>query len=400
MRFIAFICSLLFCLGASSFAQDEDRNISWDGSYLPKVIPGTTFGTLHQATPIQGSPVKPVTTGSLYGRELIQGNPASAVAISTAVTSTKDVVMLDELVPLDQTPIRPASLNTQTIPLGEELVEPQATQLPPGVRNGVFQKLTLTGTWAPTLSDEPDAFGVTDFDSSVVLGFPFMTIESPLLITPRFGIHFFENAAANDLPTRVYDVATEFRHLRQFKNSSGGNGPWAMDAAVSVGYYSDFDQDSGDATRVNGRLLAVYESSPAAKWIFGAVYLNRAGASLLPAAGLIYTPDDATKYELIFPRPRAAWQLTGSTPNDARWLYVGGEFGGGVWSITRPSTGMLDTVNYNDLRLLVGLERKRLGGISHRLEFGYVFYRELEFERPATELQLDDTVFVRAGLSY
>ncbi|MEQ8210941.1 MAG: DUF6268 family outer membrane beta-barrel protein [Lacipirellulaceae bacterium] len=395
LRLSAFICGLFFCLAVTSFAQEDDRNIRWDGSYLPKVVPGATFGTLRQATPVVGSPVKPVTSANSYGGDLVQGAPASAVTIPTAVSSTEDVVMLDELVPLDTSPIRTASLNTQTIPNGEELVDPQATQLPPGVRKGLFQKFRMTGTWAPTLSDEPDTLGVTDFDASVVLGIPFMTIQSPLLITPRFGIHFFENAASNDLPNRVYDVATEFRHLRKF-----GDGPWAMDAAVSVGYYSDFDQDSGDATRVNGRLLAVYESSPAAKWIFGAVYLNRAGNSLFPAAGVIYTPDDATKYELIFPRPRAAWQLAGSTPNDARWLYIGGEFGGGVWSITRPSTGMLDTVNYNDLRLLVGLERKRLGGISHRLEFGYVFYRELEFERPATELQLDDTVFVRAGLSY
>ncbi|QDS99021.1 DUF6268 family outer membrane beta-barrel protein [Adhaeretor mobilis] len=385
-------------LAGSCIAQEDDSNVSWDGSYLPKVIPGATHGTLLQSNPVVGTSAVRATSASGYksvGQSVLPTRTAP-----TGVTSTSEIIMLDELVPLDTTPIRTASLNTQTIPNGTELVDPQATQtpgsqLPPGTRNGVFQKIRMSGTWAPTLTDDPDALGVTDLDTSVVLGFPFLRIDTPLLVTPRFGIHFFDNAASNDLPSRVYDVSTEFRHLRRF-----GAGPWAMDAAVSVGYYSDFDQDSGDAIRVNGRLLGVYESSPAAKWIFGAVYLNRAGTNLLPAAGLIYTPDDATKYELIFPRPRAAWQLAGSQPNDQRWFYVGGEFGGGVWSITRPSTGMLDTANYSDLRLITGIERKVIGGLSHHLEFGYVFYRKLEFERPAIETQLDDTVFVRAGISY
>ena len=111
-----------------------------------------------------------------------------------------------------------------------------------------------------------------------------------------------------------------------------------MDVSVGVGYYSDFEQSYSDATRVSGRGLAVYEGVPGKKWVFGVAYLNRAGATVLPVAGLIVESDELprTRLDLIFPRPRFSWQTAASTPEDERWFYVGGEFGGGIWTVTPP----------------------------------------------------------------
>ena len=197
-----------------------------------------------------------------------------------------------------------------------------------------------------------------------------MRRDTPLLVTPYAGLHTLDNAAALDVPSTLYDAAVEFRHLRKF-----GDGPWAMDVQATVGYYSDFDQSSGDALRVTGRGLGVYESSPALKWVFGVAYLNRAGLSVLPVGGVIWQPSPDAKYELIFPRPRLYRRLAGSTDKDEKWVYLGGEFGGGIWSVTRPSSGALDLVSYGDARVLLGYERKRQGGLSPRAEFGYVFAR-------------------------
>ena len=95
-----------------------------------------------------------------------------------------------------------------------------------------------------------------------------------------------------------------------------------------------------------------------------------------------------------------AWRLPGSVNGDERWWYIGGEFGGGIWAIERPSTTMLDVVSYSDLRVLVGYERKIIGGLSRRFEFGYVFDREIDFESATPDVSLDDTFFVRAGATY
>ncbi len=277
----------------------------------------------------------------------------------------------------------------------EEVAEPANSQIPSGARSGIFQQIFFTGTWLPQL--ENDNLGWGDLETGVVLGFPFFRRETPLLITPQFGVHYLQRPAALDLPDRVYGTAFQFRHLRKF-----GTGPWAMDVAVTLGYYSDFEQRASDAFRVTGYGLAVYESSPAAKWVVGVAYLNRAGTTVLPIGGVIYQPSPDLKWELIVPRPRVAWRLPRGVPGngDERWFYLSGEFGGGIWSIERPTTLTQDLLTYRDFRVLLGYERKITGGLSRRLEVGYVFGRELEFESATPDVSLDDTLVLRAGVTY
>jgi hypothetical protein len=266
--------------------------------------------------------------------------------------------------------------------------------LPPGARDGLFQKIFFTGTWLPQLDGE--SFGWGDLESGIVLGFPFFRRDTPLFITPRVAVHLLEKPDTVDLPGQVYDTSFEFRHLRQF-----GESPWGMDVAVRLGYYSDFERSSSDAFRVTGYGLGAYESSPGTKWVLGAAYLNRANATILPIGGVLIEHSSNVRWELIVPRPRVAWKLAGSVADcDERWLYLAGEFGGGGWSIVRPDTQVLDRLFYSDYRLLIGYERKIIGGLSRLYELGYVFNRKLEFGSPMLQASLDDTLFLRVGLTY
>ncbi len=365
----------------------------WGGTLVPEGMPLAPRQPV--VPPVQPQPgsLAPMTAAPVNRGSLEQVQPPQPALAPMQHVEPLD---LDSLQPPAPPEIRVAGLTEDTIaPMNQMLAEPQPP-LPPGAREGVFQKIYFTGTWLPPLSDEPDMLGFGDLETGVVLGFPFFRRDTPLLVTPQFGTHLLDNAGALDIPTTLYDAAVEFRHLRKF-----GAGPWAMDAAVAVGYYSDFEQDSGDALRVTGRGIAVYERTPGTKWLLGVAYLNRAGASVMPIAGVIHEPSPDARWELIFPRPRVLWRTAGSVPDkDERWLYVGGEFGGGVWSITRPSTGELDVMNYSDWRVLAGYERKITGGLSRRFEIGYVFQRELEFDSDLPDASLDDTLFGRVGLTY
>jgi hypothetical protein len=264
---------------------------------------------------------------------------------------------------------------------------------PPGVRSGVFQKLQLSGTWIPALEDGD--LGWSDLDAWVVLGFPFPHRETPLVVTPGFALHYLDGPTAPDLPSRLYDAWIEWRHLRELAPT------WAMDVSVTTGYYSDFEISNGDAFRVTGRGVAVYTFSPVAKVVFGVGYFNRAAARILPVGGLLITPDESTRYELIFPSPRMAWRLDGlSTPGiDERWFYVAGEFGGGVWAIER-ADGTEDKIDSSDLRVLVGVEQKLPGRLSSRFEVGYVFDREIEYRSPTPNFEPEDTLLLRFGVTY
>ncbi len=277
----------------------------------------------------------------------------------------------------------------------EQTVSQAAAQVPTGFRTGVFQKIFFNGVWLPQLDD--DSLGFSELETGIVFALPFLKVTTPLLITPRFAVYYLDGPTTPDLPARVYDAEVSFRHLRKF-----GNGPWAMNAAVTLGQYSDFESSDADAFRVTGQAMAIYESSPTMQWVLGVAYLNREDLSVLPVGGVIYQPTPDMRYEAILPRPRVAWRLSGSSPgnNQERWAYVAGEFGGGIWSIERPTTLTQDLLTYSDFRVLVGLEHKVTGGLSRRVEVGYVFGRELEFASATPNVRLDDSLFVRGGLTY
>ncbi|MHC4181359.1 MAG: hypothetical protein ACYSWU_28000, partial [Planctomycetota bacterium] len=105
---------------------------------------------------------------------------------------------------------------------------------------------------------------------------------------------------------------------------------------------------------------------------------------------------------LVFPHPRIARRiyLFGSYADDVQdWLYLAGEFGGGIWAIERTS-GAVDEVDYTDFRVVLGLERKVIGGLDARFEVGYVFGREVRYDSGTPGFEPADTVMLRGGVTY
>ena len=339
------------------------------------------FPLAASATLAQSAFVPPLTN---YGGHLVK----EMVPYQPEVPFQSEVV--GSVSPLDQTPIYldtcPEFCHSGRF---EEAKSQAMVQVPAGSRDGLFQKFFFTGTWIPQLDDA--SLGFSTLEAGIVFGLPFPRDTTPLLITPRFAVHYLDGPTTPDLPARVFDAEVTFRHLRKF-----GSGPWSMDASITLGHYSDFESSDADAFRVSGHALAVYESSPATKWVFGAAYLNRQNLSVIPIVGAIYEPTPDLKCEAILSRPRIAWRLLGGQ----RWAYLAAEFGGGIWSFERPLTGTQDLLTYNDYRVLVGIERKAAGGLSRRIEVGYVFGRKLEFASTTPDVRLDDSLFVRGGLTY
>jgi hypothetical protein len=159
--------------------------------------------------------------------------------------------------------------------------------------------------------------------------------------------------------------------------------------------------DTSQAFRVNGRALAVYEPNSIWKWVLGVTYVNGGWNKVVPVAGFVYEPSDSVEYELVFPSPRAAWRLPNSPRpgQDEYWFYIAGEFANAIWAFEQ-SDGTGDLFASRDWRLLFGLERKIVGGLSSRAEIGYVFNRQIKLASGGSDIDLDDTLLFRLGLSY
>ena len=88
--------------------------------------------------------------------------------------------------------------------------------------------------------------------------------------------------------------------------------------------------------------------------------------------------------------------------NTEWWYYCRGEYGGGSWIFTW--TGLpgepLYQMDYNDIRLAMGLEFDRLNVLDGHIEFGVAVNRELIPNGPIPEFKPSTTFFLGAGLAY
>jgi hypothetical protein len=266
---------------------------------------------------------------------------------------------------------------------------------PPDARNGFFQKAKFQAAWIPQFDE--DSLGWTDLRTDVVTALPFFTRENPIIITPSYTLHFLESPQGLDLPSRLHDAVIDFHAFRVFDNK------WIADVAVTPGLFADDHSfDSSDALRVNGRAVGVYAPDLHWKWLLGVTYVNGGWAKVVPIVGFVYEPTDDVIYEAVFPAPRVAWRLPSSPVpgRDEYWFYILGEFANAAWAFEQVD-GDPDVLAYRDFRAIIGLERKIVGGVSSRIEVGYVFNRDIKVASiSGDDISLDNSMLLRAGISY
>jgi hypothetical protein len=258
-------------------------------------------------------------------------------------------------------------------------------------KEGFFQKASATATWLPR-GGEADGFGITEFDIFGLFAVPLPNRDSPLLITPTFNPRYLEGPDAPHLPPELYEAFLDLVWLPKLSER------WSGIVSVAPSYYGDFRVSESEAWRLTGRGLARFEWKPdRLQLLFGLLYLNRKDIRILPAGGVIWSPRDDRRYELVFPRPKLAHRIARANWFED-WLYLGGEFGGNSFAFEE--NGLADFVTLRDYRIYVGLERKLDGGSGYRIEIGYAFSRSAEFASGLPEYNAPDTALLRVGAAY
>ena len=255
-------------------------------------------------------------------------------------------------------------------------------------------------TWLYGGSKDSD-FGIHDFDTSIVATYPnFLFSNQPLFIVPSFTFHLWEGpkAPGSDMPARAYSAFVDLGW------NSDPRYPFGIELGGRVGIFSDFNSVTTRSVRTLGKALFTSRITPEVQLKGGVIYTDRLGIKLLPAGGILWTPNPDTRFDIFFPRPQLAQRFTTYGNNDV-WWYLGGEWGGGSWTIERVPGGASDQVDINDIRVYLGLELGPNAMIlsGNRLAFiegGYVFNRNLEYRTGAGNLDLSDTFMFRVGLGY
>lgn len=310
------------------------------------------------------------------------GYPVSQTLPTTSVDS-----LTDELSPFGS-PLTPAQ------PGGELYF----SQMPTGKRTGIFQKVNFNALWVPK-SGGKKGLGMTHLDLSASFALPMLTKDSPLIITPSFQAWFFDPKSDGYMTKKtMYTTGADFRWLKPIVKDK-----LTLDIGVATLYSGDFHAKAKKAMRYPAHVSTIWHCNPRLKVVLGVVYLDREDDyNWLPLAGVIWTPNDDVSVELVLPRIRLAQRIRwfGSAAGDDKsdWIYTAFEFGGGSWA--REVGEAQGHIDYRDYRILVGYERRTSFGMTIGFEVGYMFERELEFEKGRYKTSPADNVFLRLRTSY
>ena len=269
----------------------------------------------------------------------------------------------------------------------------------------LFQGPRFRHTWLPGTNGfsgkKSNSLESNDSDVSLVFAIPnFLNSTRPLYIIPSYSQHEWDGptAAGSDLPGSAFSGFIDSGWETNPQQTLG------TELAVRVGVFSAFDAINSDSIRIQAKALGRLRLTPTATLRAGVFYLDRNKIKILPAAGILWTPNQDTRFDLFFPEPKLAHYVA-TLGNSDVWWYLTGYYGGGAWTI-KQTDGSHDEIDINDIRLMLGLEfgksdQIRQGFRLGFIEAGYAFNRELLYRvRSASNLDLENSFVVRAGFAY
>lgn len=230
-------------------------------------------------------------------------------------------------------------------------------------------------------------------DLGIGTGIPLGSFDNILGVQPRFRVDWIDAAPNIEVPTELYEFELQFFYRRPIRERL------SMMAIVSPSIRSDLTT-SDNAFRVFALGLLNWECIPDRLTLSGgAVVLGRADLPVLPAIGMVWTPNRKTKVDLRFPLTRISYRLAKQGAQSETWAYLSGGLGGNTWAVTR-NNGQADELSLRDYRLMMGIERIIDGGGGCFAELGIALGRRLEYEWNDLEISFDDAALIRAGWRY
>ena len=235
-----------------------------------------------------------------------------------------------------------------------------------------------------------EQFGIGSAGGNIAFGVPKV---KGLLVRPGGAIYWLNSPASAGVPDQVYDAELHGTWMHRF------NDKFKAHVNVTGGIYSDFARASVDGGfRLSGSGIGAYEVHPDWQLVFGATYLNLGSIRMWPIGGVVWSPNDRWRLELIYPEGRITYKVAENEVYVEK-NYVAVGFWGRTWEVER-SNGIREKFTYSDCRATTGYERRYLWGITSFFEFGLAFNRDVEFRSGNGTYQPESQIFVRGGMFF
>lgn len=320
-------------------------------------------------------------------------SPAENLSAQVGQTGTADIAARPVLQPTD------AVIQQDRLPIQQ--TGGLSTQPDAGFSAEKLQKLMR-----PTFDLQADWYAKADrvdlatYKAGLTIPtYPFLGPPPPML---KLGFAFtdLDSPSAVDLPNELYESSVGVSWMRRKSER------WMFRSMIGVAHASDGNNNSSDSWQFRGGVFAMYVPRQEWIWTFGAIALGRKDIPVVPAIGLILQPNRSVRFDLMFPKPKAAVLLADNGMRQI-WGYIGGGLNGGTWAYERAG-GTDDQLTYRDWQVVIGIEstpRPEPGmpftrGRKLGAEIGYAFSREFEFEGDRADIRIGDTIMLRGVMSF
>ena len=294
---------------------------------------------------------------------------------STLEEPAGNSIDLERQIPWEFTPPSP---DEQGVSLEGESTRSN-TILPVWLRMGALDSYRSEERSQEVLPGDGNQFGWYSWNSQT-----YLDAASQSGLIGGINIHWLSGPEVVPLPPRLFDFVVGYQNRVKLTESL------RVDAATSIGIFSDFEDSARDGVRFPSHLVGFYSPHSSSDWVLGVDYIDRDDIKLLPVFGFSWHDDASApiRWDLIFPRPRITARIS-----EHRWLYVAGRYEGGSWDIEMPDERD-EVMTYRDIRLVVGLDHASDGRIDG-LEVGFAFDRQLQLRHSQSKELFDDAFVIR-----
>ncbi|MGL6195554.1 MAG: hypothetical protein ACRC2T_12110 [Thermoguttaceae bacterium] len=264
---------------------------------------------------------------------------------------------------------------------------------------GIIQSVSFGTAWSPSLND--NGLEVMEANISLTSMFPvslpnfrYRPKMTLLSVTPNFKYTNLNYKGAGYLPDSLYSggITTGLIGIV--------NERWKLMLNAMPSYSGD-GKSNYRCIVCPAMIAAIW--TPNVKWnvTFGVIYLDRSDIPVLPMGGVIYTPNDDWRFDLTAPQVKIARRLNAyCSAKEQNWVFIGGGFSGGSWSITSVNE-QSDYAMSREYLVKTGWEYSRTNFCKFTTDIAYVFGREIQFDKKTQEtIKPSDSLAIRLTMSF
>ncbi|MBI3862861.1 MAG: hypothetical protein HY290_13305 [Planctomycetia bacterium] len=163
---------------------------------------------------------------------------------------------------------------------------------------------------------------------------------------------------------------------------------------------SDFDGHlNSDGYNWDFRAIGFTRKSPDLLFVWGMEFWNRVHNTIVPHAGIVWTPNERFILQLMAPQSRISYRL-GTCGETAMWAYGCIEYDVEAYQISLTSpVGRDEKIQLDDYRAVFGI-RSEQTGLTGFVEAGWVFNRHVKFLHGTPGFNIDPGFVGSIGLRY